>query len=434
MIFISALLVFLLAAALAGLLLYKGRERDLRLQLATSQARLGVESQENMQAKLEAAKLSEQLKAEREAAGEKLAFLTAARTELSNQFQSLASDIFEDKSRKFTEQNQTNLTQLLAPLGEKIHAFQQKVDQVYVQEGKDRTALAEQVKMLFDLNRQLSDDTGKLTRALTIQSKAQGDLGEMILEKILASSGLRKDEEYFTQNSFRNEESKQARPDVVVKLPEDKHLIIDSKVSMTAYTEFVNAESEDSRKAALARHVDSVRKHIKELAEKNYQGLHQLQSIDFVCMFVPIEGAFMAAITNDPEMWARSYEQNVLLVSPSTLLFVVRTVAHLWRQERQKQNVQDVVRRGADLYDKLVGFVDDLKLVGDRLEQARSSYSDAVSKLSTGKGNVIRQAELLKSMGVKPKKSLPSTLVDACGDGEQLLLEEDKAPTEAIGV
>jgi DNA recombination protein RmuC len=280
------------------------------------------------------------------------------------------------------------------------------------------------------LNQQLSADTSNLTRALTTSSKAQGDLGEMILEKILESSGLRKDEEYVVQNSYRNEDSRQARPDVIVKLPENKHLIIDSKVSLTAYNEYVNAESDDARKAALARHMDSVRRHIKELAEKNYQSLHQLQSIDFVCMFVPIEGAFMAAISNDSELWASSYERNVLLMSPSTLLFVVRTVAHLWRQERQTQNVAEIVKRGAELYDKLAGFVDELKSVGDRLEQARTSYGLALSKLSQGKGNVIRQAEMLKSLGPKPKKSLPPELVDASAEDEPLLPEQvDAAST-----
>jgi DNA recombination protein RmuC len=216
-----------------------------------------------------------------------------------------------------------------------------------------------------------------------------------------------------------------------VKLPENKHLVIDSKVSLTAYSEYVNAETDDARKLALARHMDSVRKHIRELADKNYQALHQLQSIDFVCMFVPIEGAFMAAISNDPELWASSYERNVLLVSPSTLLFVVRTVAHLWRQERQKQNVQDIVNRGAELYDKLVGFVEDLKCVGDRLEQAKTSYGLALGKLSTGRGNVIRQAEMLKSLGVKPKKNLPTDLLDASAEEEPLLEEKANAASGA---
>ncbi len=454
MIVLSALVAFLLGACITAVTL-AGRSAVLRSQIAATQAELAAtrnnfaSAQEQLStsaaalkssvetrfaAELEVGRLNEQLKqqdrqfvqqlaAEQQQSIEKLQLLSTAREELSNQFKALANEILEEKTKRFTEQNQSNLEQLLTPLAEKIKGFQQKVEEVYVQEGKDRSALSEQVRLLMGLNQQLSADTSNLTRALTTSSKAQGDLGEMILEKILESSGLRKDEEYFVQNSFRNEDSRQVRPDVIVKLPENKHLVIDSKVSLTAYSEFVNAETDEVRKAALARHMDSVRKHIKELAEKNYQSLHQLQSIDFVCMFVPIEGAFMAAISNDEELWASSYERNVLLVSPSTLLFVVRTVAHLWRQERQKQNVQDIVNRGAELYDKLVGFVEDLKNVGERLEQAKNSYGQALSKLSTGKGNVIRQAEMLKTLGVKPKKSLAQELVDGSGDEEPLLAE-----------
>jgi DNA recombination protein RmuC len=400
-------------------------------QLDKSRSELKCNTDARFAAELEVGRLNEQLKqqerqsvqqmaAERQQSNEKLELLAGARVELSNQFKTLANDILEEKTKRFTEQNQTNLSQLLMPLAEKIKSFQQKVEEVYVQEGKDRSALSEQVKLLMGLNQQLSDDTGKLTRALTTSAKAQGDLGEMILEKILESSGLRKDEEYFVQNSFRDEDSRQVRPDVIVKLPESKHLIIDSKVSLTAYNDYVNAETDEARKLALARHMDSIRRHIKELAEKNYQSLHQLQSIDFVCMFIPIEGAFMAAISNDSALWGSSYERNVLLVSPSTLLFVVRTVAHLWRQERQKQNVAEIVKRGAELHDKLVGFVEDLKCVGDRLDQAKSSYSEAFSKLSTGKGNAIRQAVMLRELGVKPKKNLSAELVEACTEEEPM--------------
>jgi len=449
-----AILAFIFGACLAAGVL-AARSTGLRSQLATLQAELAA-SKDNLAAaqdqltkvsselklstsachvaELEAGRLGEQLKqhelqfeqrliAERQQSSEKLELLTAARVELSNQFEALANRILEEKTKRFTQQNQENLSQLLTPLSEKIKSFQQKVEDVYVKETEGRSALAEQVRMLTGLNQQLTAETSNLTRALTTSAKAQGDLGEMILEKILESSGLRKDEEYFVQNSFRNDESRNVRPDVIVKLPENKHLVIDSKVSLTAYSEYVNAETDDARKLALARHMDSVRKHIRELADKNYQALHQLQSIDFVCMFVPIEGAFMAAISNDPELWASSYERNVLLVSPSTLLFVVRTVAHLWRQERQKQNVQDIVNRGAELYDKLVGFVEDLKCVGDRLEQAKTSYGLALGKLSTGRGNVIRQAEMLKSLGVKPKKTLPTDLLDASAEEEPLLEE-----------
>ncbi len=413
-----------------------------RTTLATLQSQLGecgselrASNERRATAETEVARLSEQLKQQElqfaqqlrqqeQQAGEKLALLAEAKVELSNQFKALASDILEEKSKRFTEQNQANLSQLLTPLSEKIKGFQQKVEEVYVQEGKDRSALSEQVRMLMGLNQQLSGETGRLTRALTSQAKAQGDLGEMILEKILESSGLRKDHEYLVQSSFLDADSRQARPDVIVRLPESKHLVIDSKVSLTAYSEYVNAETDEARKLALARHMESVRRHIRELADKNYQALLGLQSIDFVCMFVPIEGAFMAAISNDPALWESSYARNVLLVSPSTLLFVVRTVAHLWRQERQKQNVQEIVNRGAELYDKLVGFVEELKSVGDRLEQARTSYGQALSRFSTGKGNVIRQAEMLRALGVKPKKNLPAELVDGSGDDDLLLPEQ----------
>ncbi len=431
-----------LAAAEAELAGNRTSIASLQSQLGECGVELRAVSERRAAAETEVVRLAEQLKQQdlqfaqqlrqqEQQANEKLALLAEAKVELSNQFKALASDILEEKSKRFTEQNQTNLSQLLTPLSEKIKVFQQKVEEVYVQEGKDRSALSEQVKMLMGLNQQLSGETGRLTRALTTQAKAQGDLGEMILEKILESSGLRKDHEYLVQNSLLNEDSRQARPDVIVRLPENKHLVIDSKVSLTAYSEYVNAETDEARKLALVRHMESVRRHIKELAEKNYQALHQLQSIDFVCMFVPIEGAFMAAISNDPALWESSYARNVLLVSPSTLLFVVRTVAHLWRQERQKQNVQEIVNRGAELYDKLVGFVDELKSVGERLEQARTSYGQALSKFSTGKGNVIRQAEMLKTLGVKSKKNLPGDLVDASGEDELLLPEQADAAGKA---
>jgi DNA recombination protein RmuC len=455
MVVLIAILTLILGACITAVIL-GGRLSTLRSRLSTAEAELtasrnaadSAQAQLNEcnnqlkavtdarhTAELEAGRLAEQLKQqerqfeqrlsiERQQSNEKLELLMAARVELSNQFKALANEILEEKTKRFTEQNQTNLSQLLTPLATQIKGFQQKVEEVYVQEGKDRSALSEQVKLLMGLNQQLSSDTSNLTRALTTSSKAQGDLGEMILEKILESSGLRKGQEYLVQNSYLNEDSRQVRPDVIVNLPEDKHLIIDSKVSLTAYNEYVNAESDAARKLALARHMDSIRKHVKELAEKNYQSLHQLQSIDFVCMFVPIEGAFMAAIGNDSELWGSGYERNVLLVSPSTLLFVVRTVAHLWRQEHQKQNVAEIVKRGADLYDKFVGFVEDLQAVGDRMEQAKTSYRDALNKLSTGKGNLIRQAEMLRELRVKPKKSLPAELVEASADDEPLLPEQ----------
>lgn len=360
--------------------------------------------------------LTTSLDAERKLAEENLAVLNNARTELSNQFKVLANEILEDKSKRFTEQNQTNINQLLEPLKVKITEFQGKVHEVYVQEGKDRSALAEQVKQLMALNNQLSKDAHNLTSALKGQAKTQGNWGELILERVLEASGLRKGHEYDVQESHTRADGSRAQPDVVVHLPEDKHLIIDAKVSLTAYEEHANAETDHQRDAAMKRHLDSVRAHIRELSEKNYQQLYGLKSLDFVLMFIPVEPAFMLAISHDSELWQDAWKKNVLLVSPSTLLFVVRTVAHLWRQEQQNRNAQEIANRGAELYDKLAGFVEDLDSLGAKLQQAQKAYDGAYSKFTGGRGNVIRQAEMLKELGVKPTKQLPQKLTDAALD------------------
>jgi len=336
--------------------------------------------------------------------------------QLTNRFKSLASDILEDKSQRFTAQNQTNLNQLLEPLRVKISEFQGEVQKVYVQEGKDRSALAEQVKQLMALNNQLSKDAHNLTSALKGQAKTQGNWGELILERVLEASGLRKGHEYDVQESHTREDGSRAQPDVVVHLPEDRHLIVDAKVSLKAYEEYANAETDHQRDAAMKRHLDSVRGHINDLSEKNYQQLYGLKSPDFVLMFIPVEPAFMLAIAHDSELWQDALKKNVMLVSPSTLLFVLRTVAHLWRQEQQNRNAQEIASRGAELYDKLVGFVEDLESLGNKLQQAQKAYDGAYNKFTGGRGNVIRQAEMLKELGVKPTKQLPQKLVDSALD------------------
>jgi DNA recombination protein RmuC len=336
--------------------------------------------------------------------------------QLTNRFKSLASDILEDKSKRFTEQNQINLNQLLEPLKVKITEFQGKVHDVYVKEGQDRSALAEQVRQLMALNNQLSKDAHNLTSALKGQSKVQGNWGELILERVLEASGLRKGHEYDVQESHTREDGSRAQPDVVVHLPEDRHLIVDAKVSLRAYEEYANAETDLQRDSAMKRHLDSVRGHIKELSEKNYQQLYGLKSPDFVLMFIPVEPAFMLAIAHDSDLWQDALKQNVMLVSPSTLLFVLRTVAHLWRQEQQNRNAQEIASRGSELYDKLVGFVEDLDKLGDRLNQAKDVYDKAYGKFTAGRGNVIRQAEMLKDLGVKPTKQLPQGLIEVALD------------------
>ncbi len=367
------------------------------------------------------AELAAELEAERSQGAEKIELLKNAEEQLSNRFKALASEILEDKTRRFTEQNKANLDQLLEPLKARIVEFQGKVHEVYVQEGKDRSALAEQVKQLMALNNQLSKDAHNLTSALKGQAKAQGNWGELILERVLEASGLRKGHEYDVQESHTRADGSRAQPDVVVHLPEERHLIVDAKVSLTAYEEHVNAETEHQREAAVRRHLDSVRTHVRELSEKNYQQLYGLQSLDFVLMFIPVEPAFMLAISQDSELWQEAWKKNVLLVSPSTLLFVVRTVAHLWRQEQQNRNAQEIASRGAELYDKLAGFVGDMETLGERLDQAKRAYDGALNKLSSGRGNVIRQAEMLKELGVKPSKHLPRNLIDAAVD-EPLVL------------
>jgi len=378
----------------------------LRDQLASEQQRLSNQ----------VAELTTNLESERTQNVDKIALLKNAEEQLSNRFKTLASEILEDKSRRFTEQNQTSLNQLLEPLKVKITEFQGKVQEVYVQEGKDRSALAEQVKQLMSLNNQLSKDAHNLTSALKGQAKAQGNWGELILERVLEASGLRKGHEYDVQESHTRADGSRAQPDVVVHLPEDRHLIIDAKVSLTAYEEHANAETDHQRDAALKRHLDSVRAHIRELSEKNYQQLYGLQSLDFVLMFIPVEPAFMLAISHDSDLWQDAWKKNVLLVSPSTLLFVVRTVAHLWRQEQQSRNAQEIASQGGKLYDKLVGFVEDLENLGAKLKQAQSAYDGAFNKFSGGRGNVIRQAEQLKNLGVKPSKHLPQKLINSTLD------------------
>ncbi len=358
----------------------------------------------------EIAKLTTTLELERSQTKEKFEFRENTEKQLSNQFKILADEILEEKSRKFTDQNKTNLDQILEPLKIKISEFQGKVQEVYIQEGKDRSALSEQVKQLMALNNQLSDDAHNLTQALKGQSKAQGNWGELILERVLEASGLRKGHEYNVQVSHVRDDGTRVQPDVVIHLPEDRHLIIDAKVSLTAYEIHANADNDPERNTAIKKHLESVRSHIKELSEKNYQQLYGLQSFDFVLMFIPVEPAFMLAISHDNNLWLESWNKNILLVSPSTLLFVVRTVAHLWKQEQQNRNAQEIASRGAELYNKLAGFVDDLNMLGKRLQQAQIAYDDAYSKFSKGKGNVIRQAEMLKQLGVKPTKPLSQHL------------------------
>jgi DNA recombination protein RmuC len=356
------------------------------------------------------------LESERKQSVEKLTLINEAKEQLTDRFKTLANDILDDKAMRFTEQNQRNIGQILEPFKVKLHEFQDKVEQVYFQEGKDRTALSEQVRQLIALNQQLSQDANNLAHALKGSSKAQGNWGEMVLEHILQVSGLRKGHEYDVRENYSRADHTRAQPDVVLHLPQEKELVVDSKVSLTAYDEYCSSDDELSREEAIDGHVESVRKHIKELSLQDYQALHGVRSIDFVVMFIPIEPAFALALAHDSKLYEDAWKKNILMVGPTTLLFVLRTVAHLWRQEWQNRNVQEIAMRGAELYDKLCGFVGDLQDLGKRLEQAQASYESAYAKFSTGRGNVIRQAETLRALGVKPSKTLPMDLLESALD------------------
>lgn len=388
------------------------------LQQGRGELQMAQEHTSHLQTQLAAQ--ATQLEAERRAAHDKLALLAEAREALSHQFKSLANDILEEKSRRFAEQNQQSLGQLLDPLRSRLADFQGRVEQFYDAEGKQRSALAQQVHQLLQLNQALSEDAKNLTQALKGSTKAQGNWGELILERVLESAGLRKGFEYDVQENHLRADGSRAQPDVVIHLPENRHLVIDAKASLLAYEEWAHADDEAVRAGAQRRHLDSVRQHIKGLAERNYQQLYALQSLDFVLMFVPIEPAFMLAVTADNQLYSDAWNRNVLLVSPSTLLFVLRTVAHLWRQEAQTRNAQEIAQRGADLYDHLTAFVEELEKVGKNLGQAQDAYQKAFNKLSKNRGNVIRRAEMLKELGIKPAKALPPALVEAArGEGPE---------------
>jgi DNA recombination protein RmuC len=360
----------------------------------------------------EARGLAEALDAERRGAAEKLALLAAAREALADQFKALAADILEEKSKRFTEQNQVNLGQLLDPLRTRLTEFQRKVEEVYVTEGKERSALAQQVRQLAELNQALSEEAKNLTSALKGSTKSQGNWGELVLERVLEAAGLRKGHEYVTQDSRVGADGQRLQPDVVIHLPEERRLVVDAKCSLVAYERYANAQDDGARASHLRQHLDSVRAHLRGLSDKHYQQLYGLHSLDFVLMFMPVEPAFMLAVTHDGELFMDAWRRNVLLVSPSTLLFVLRTVSHLWRQEAQNRNAQEIARRGAELYDRLCGFANELKRAGEALRAAQKCFDDAEKKLASGRGNVIRQAEMLKDLGIKPAKQLPQHLTD----------------------
>ncbi|WP_372717899.1 DNA recombination protein RmuC [Immundisolibacter sp.] len=352
-----------------------------------------------------------ELAEERRRSEEKLAVLQEARGQLTEQFKNLSQEILEDKSRRFTEQNKTNLDALLIPLREQIGGFQKRVEDVYDKESRDRVSLLKEIHTLRDLNQTIAVDAVNLTNALKGQTRTQGVWGEMVLERVLEQSGLQKDREYEVQVSLSSDAGRQ-RPDVIVHLPDGKDVVIDAKVSLTAYERYASAQDDATRAQALREHVASLRAHIRGLGDKNYQLLQGVRSLDFVLLFVPIEPAYMEALRAEPALFTEALERNIGLVNPTTLLTTLRMIQNVWRYEHQSRNAQEIARRAGDLYDKFVGFVQDLDAVDNRLDSTRKAFDAARNKLVSGRGNLIKRAEDLKALGVEASKSLPAEMLD----------------------
>lgn len=335
------------------------------------------------------------------------------------QFENLANKILEEKTEKFTTLNQNNLKNILEPFQEKIADLKNKVNEAYEKENKERFSLAEKVKELAELNQQISEDAKKLTRALKGESKTQGNWGEMILESILEKSGLVKGREYFLEHELRDEDNKalfsefsgkKMRPDAVVKYPDERNVIIDSKVSLSAFTELVDETDTDVYAIKLSQHLGSIKNHINQLSQKAYDDYGK--SLDFVMMFIPSEPAYIAAMQADQNLWNYAYERRILLLNPSNLITSLKLIADLWKREYQNRNSIEIAERGARLYDKFVGFVENLEKVGRNLDQAKNVYNDAYKQLHTGNDNLVIQTQKLKSLGIKNKKDLPQSLID----------------------
>ncbi|WP_375055986.1 DNA recombination protein RmuC [Zobellella sp. DQSA1] len=356
------------------------------------------------------------LRQERQWAAEKQAQYEASEHRLSQQFENLAQRIFEQKTHNFRELNQHSLESLLSPLREQLEGFRRNMQESHADESRQRHSLKFEIERLAELHRQMSADTAALTRALKGDSKQQGNWGEVVLARVLSESGLREGHEYSTQRSFSNADGKRYQPDVVVHLPQDKDIIIDAKVSLTAYERYFNGDSPAEREQALREHVTSVRGHIRELGRKDYQQLQGVRTLDYVLMFVAVEPAFLVAVEAEPGLVKYALDHNILLVSPTNLLVALRTIENLWRVERQNQNARKIAESAGKIYEKLRLFTEDMDAVGQSLQRADDSYQKAMKKLTTGRGNLIRQAEAFRELGVEVAKPLPEHLREAAAE------------------
>ncbi|MCF6349103.1 MAG: DNA recombination protein RmuC [Flavobacteriaceae bacterium] len=336
----------------------------------------------------------------------------------TKEFENLANKILEEKSTKFTEQNKENIKQILNPLQEKIKLFEDKVDKTHKESIDYHAALRQQIIGLKELNEQMSKEAINLTKALKGDSKTQGNWGELILERVLEKSGLEKDREYVLEKSFNTDDENKTRlrPDVIINLPDSKKMVVDSKVSLTAYEQYVNSDNEDEKQQYLKEHITSLNRHITQLSEKKYEDIYEIESPDFVLLFVPVEPAFAVAINTDDQLYNKAFEKNIVIVTPTTLLATLRTIDSMWQNEKQRNNAVEIARQAGALYDKFEGFVSDLTKVGKKMDEAKSEYKGAMNKLVEGRGNLITSVEKIKKLGAKAKKSLPQNIIDRANE------------------
>lgn len=412
-----------------------------RLQAAMEQEKNAAIWRENMEAERRSLELSirerdtrfteidTRLRAEREQAAQQATFVKEQELLLKLQFEQLATKIFEEKSSKFTEQNKSGLDVLLSPLREQLKSFHEKVESTYSNESRERFALKEQIARLEGLNRQISDDATNLAKALKGDKKLQGNWGEVILSRVLEESGLREGHEYVTQFSVRDADGQLRLPDVIVRLPENRDIVIDAKVSLNDYERYCASDDLAERERYLKMHTAAVRNHIKGLSEKRYEDLPGLRTLDFVFLFMPVESAFMLAVEHEPALFREAFDKKIIIVSPTTLLATLRTVESIWRYERQNQNAEKIAKEAGLLHDKFAGLLEHLKKLGDALEMSQDRYRKTVSSLS-GHGGLVGKVENLKKLGAKAKKALPLERLDISGEGDDSLIDSDTDESE----
>ena len=395
----------------ASLLVEQERNKDLANQLSNSRQLLEEERSRVIELNRSLSTIEADYRNLEEKLSDQRKEVNSIQEKFTAEFKNLANDILEKNSAKFSDLNKTSMSDLLTPLKDKIVTFEKKVEEAYDKELRDKISLREEVKKLYDLNSRISEEANNLTRALKGDTKKQGDWGEVILEKVLERSGLTKDREYRKQVITTNAEGNTIKPDYLVMLPDNRHIIIDSKVSLIAYDNFVNAEDEEDRPKYLKAHLESMKNHVKQLSDKNYFSSLEFNTPDFVLMFVPIESSFSVALQADQELFNFAWEKRIVIVSPTTLLATMRTVASIWKMDKQSQNAFQIAEESGKLYDKFVGLVEDLKKVGIQINSTRDTYQEAMKKLYEGKGNLVNRAEKIRELGAKNTKAIDEKLI-----------------------